>query len=127
MASYGANAALRVLSDAYVENETLTVRLHSGAPGNSGADNRIAGAVAQVSSASWSRATIVNARAIGANIGNIAFGVLSQTETIIVRAYSIYGSDGTFKGWGDLSSPATVTPGSTFSLFMGTAGIGISR
>ena len=101
-----------------VTAETITVRLHTGSTGNSGNNNQIAGATANVPSSSWSSASGGRSQTAAA----LDFGVLSTSQENTVRAYSLW-KGATFLGWADLVADVAVAANETFSLNAGTVAI----
>lgn len=116
MASLAPEATLNVAADA-VTAQTLTVRLHSGAPGNAGTANRIGTATATVAAAGWSAADDGSST----NASAVAFGVLDSSNAQTVRAYSLWQGN-TFRGWGDMASAVTVPANSAFTITANSIG-----
>ena len=125
MASYMANYALSLAADE-VANRTLTVKIHTGAPGNAGTASVIqksgSDVAVDVAANGWKAA--VNGRVENQNA--VAFGVLSTTASITVTDYSLW--DGAnFVGWADLGSNVTVAANEEFSIDAATIDILFSR
>ena len=70
-----------------ITDRTVQVRLHTGAPGNSGTANVITGAAEDVAAAGWSAASGGDS----SNSAAIDFGVLSTSDTVVVSHYSVWG------------------------------------
>ena len=116
MASLAPEVTLNVAADA-VTSQALSVRLHSGAPGNAGTANRIGTVSATVPANGWTAADDGSST----NASAVAFGVLDSSNAQTVRAYSLW-QGSTFRGWGDMASAVTVPANSAFTINANTIG-----
>lgn len=109
--------ALNLMANELV-NRTIEVRIHTGAPGTSGTDNVITEPDDNwptVTAAGWSDA----ASGVVDNTADVSFGILDDTDELIITHYSLW--DGTnFLGSGSLSSSATVGANEVFRINAGT-------
>ena len=121
MANYMADSTLNKAAD-HITASTLGVRLHSGAPGNNGTDNRIGSVSQDVAASGWSDADAGES----SNKAAIDFGVLSNSSNNTVGAYSLWEGN-TFRGWADLTSAVTVAANERFSLRAGTVKVKFAR
>ena len=121
MAVYMHNNALNIAADA-VTNRTISIRIHDGAPGNSGTNNRIGSHEEDVAASGWTAAA--NGRS--ENNAAVAFGVLSSGSSNTVRAVTFWDGN-TFLGWADLASDVTVAANETFTLQANTVDIVFAR
>ena len=127
MASYMSNSALNdAANDA--TSGTISIRLHDGAPGNSGTSNRIGSIEEDVAAAGWTAA----ASGVSETTADTNFGVLDASNSVDVEAYSLWDGS-TFKGWADVFQPGTTTvgvtvaAGRTFTLSAGTVQFEFAR
>ena len=121
MASYASDALLNLAADAATA-QTIQIRLHSGAPGDAGTANRVAGVSVDVAAGGWTAA----AGGVSETTADAAFGVLSASASVTVRAYSLWRGS-TFLGWADLTGAVTVAANESFSLRMGTVQVEFQR
>ena len=121
MAVYMHNNALNIAADA-VTNRTISIRIHDGAPGNSGTNNRIGSHEEDVAASGWT--TAANGRS--ENSAAVSFGVLSSSDSHTVEAVTFWDGS-TFLGWADLASNVTVAANETFTLQANTVDIVFAR
>ena len=121
MASYMANYGLNIAADA-LSNRTITVMLHTGAPGNAGTANQITGAEVDVAASGWTTA----ASGASETSGDTDFGVLSTSISRTVSDYSLWDGNN-FIGWGDMSSNVVVAANESFTLNSGTVSMEFAR
>lgn len=124
MASYMTDRSLAIASAAVTER-TIEVRVHSvaGTPGTASIGSRI-GTV----SASHPKEQFSDGPTDGESQTTVAsaFGVLSTTAAVTVRAYSVRDSGGLL-GWADLDAAVTVPQGEPFILNAGTVKVRFRR
>ena len=118
MANYMADAALNIAADAVAER-TISVRIHSGAPGNAGTGNRIGAFSQDIAANGWTAAASGRVE----NSAAVAFGAIGA---VTVRHYSLW-AGATFLGWGDLAAAVVVSAGETFSIDANTIDILFER
>lgn len=121
MASYMSGAALNIAANAVTAGD-IDVRIHSGAPGDAGTQNRIGTHQVRVPAAGWSDA----AGGIASNNVDVEFNVLSNTVATTVAAYSLW-QGATFLGWADLVVPVTVQATERFTLAATTVAVEFER
>lgn len=127
MASYAADGLLNLAAND-VTNRTISVRIHSGAPGNAGTANRIGTHEVDVAAAGWTAA----ASGASETTADTDFSVLDTANSQTVMAYSLW-NGGTFLGWGDVYQAGTTTVGvavaanEEFKLNAGTVEISFAR
>ena len=127
MASYLADSALNDAAN-NATSSTVSIRIHSDAPGDAGTDNRIGTFEQDVAASGWTAA----ASGVSETSAATNFGVLDADNDVDVHAYSLWVGT-VFKGWGDVYQTGTTTvgvtvaAGRTFSLKAGTAEYRFSR
>ncbi len=121
MASYASNSLLNIAANAATAS-AITVRLHTGTPGNSGTANQVSGASVSVAANGWTAAS----GGVSETTADTSFGVLSATASTTVTHYSLW-QGSTFLGWADLTSSVTVAANEAFSLVGGTVEVQFSR
>ena len=121
MASYVADYTLNLAADEATAR-TITVRIHTGAPGNSGANNQVSGASVDVAASGWSTA----ASGISETSADTEFGVLSTSASNTITAYSLFDGNN-FMGWADLDASVTVAANESFTIDGGTIEFNFAR
>ena len=122
MAVYMHNNALNIAADA-VTNRTISIRIHDGAPGNSGTNNRIGSHEEDVAASGWTAAS--SGRSENSRGRGLRRAVLGQHQHRPGR--HLLGRVNTFLGWADLASDVTVAANETFTLQANTVDIVFAR
>ena len=121
MASYMSDAGLNIAADA-ISAATVTVRPHTGAPGDSGTSNQVGSVTTDVAAAGWTPA----AAGVSQTTAQTSFGVLSAGSIKSVSHYSLW-KGATFLGWADLVATIRVPAGESFVLNAGTVRFRFAR
>lgn len=104
-----------------ISASALTAYAHTGAPGNNGTANRVAGVSAALAAANWSAAA-------GGDVAYnqaISFGVLHASNAITVTHISLFRGNA-YVGFVALASSTAVAAGSSFSVNSGTLQVNLS-
>ena len=127
MASYVSDYGLNFAADLITDRD-IEVRIHDGAPGNAGANNRIGSVAVTLLGASFGSAS----GGISETLTDTYFGVLDSTNSHDVEAYSLW-IGGNFYSWADVYQPnttiigVTVDVGESFTINAGTIEIRAAR
>ena len=116
-----ADEALNIAVNA-ITNRTISVHLHDGAPGDACTGNRIGTVSTDVASTGWS----AGSGGISDNVGAVAMGVLSTTDSNTVTAYSLFDGNACL-GWANFASSVAVGANESFSINAGTIDITFGR
>ena len=120
MASYMSEAGLNIAANA-ITSATVTLRPHTGSPGNSGTSNQVGSVTVAVPASGWTPA----AAGVSQTRAQTSFGVLSASS-VRVSHYSLW-QGATFLGWADLAAAITVAAGRSFVLTAGTVRFRFAR
>ena len=121
MASYMADAGLNIAANA-ITSDTITLRPHTGVPGNNGASNQVGSVTVAVPAADWTPASA----GVSQTRAQTSFGALSASASVRVSHYSLW-NGATFLGWADLVAAITVAAGRSFVLNAGTVKFRFAR